>query len=98
MVTNDTNEARSPNSPYASAGAGVVEPLKAPATALRGGEPTDPQEANPGHQVQSTLTTCARCRQSIVQGVITGASQTWATAVEGDPWCQGGAHLPKAVR
>ncbi len=41
--------------------------------------------------------TCSRCRQSIVQGVIAGASGTWATAAGGDPWCEGGAHLPKAA-
>ena len=57
----------------------------------------DTNEARSADQVQPTLTTCVRCKQSIVQGAITGAPQTWATAVEGDPWCQGGAHLPKAV-
>ena len=81
-----------------STGAGIVEQLKAPATAPHSGEPTYPQEAHLGHRVHPTLTTCARCRQSIVQGLITGASQTWATAVGGDPWCQGGAHLPKPAR
>ena len=83
------------------ADAGLVEQLKAPpwvATAARGGEPTYPQQARLAQTVHLTLTTCARCRQSIVQDVITGASETWATAAEADPWCQGGAHLPNVRR
>ena len=38
---------------------------------------------------------CCRCHEPIVRGVIAGSWETWVTAAEGDPWCQGGAHLPR---
>ena len=46
---------------------------------------------------QPARSSCCRCRQPIVLGVIASTYETWVTVAEGDPWCQGGAHLPKGV-
>ncbi len=65
------------------------------AVVLRPRDPNARTEAVEQREVPRS--TCSRCRQSIVQGVIAGASETWATAAGGDPWCEGGVHLPKAA-
>lgn len=54
-----------------------------------------PRHANA--RAQLGRSSCCRCREAIVQGVIAEAPQMWVTAAESDPWCQGGAHLPKAI-
>ncbi len=48
-------------------------------------------------EAQRSRSSCCRCREPIVQGIIAETHETWVTAKESDPWCQGGAHLPKAA-
>jgi hypothetical protein len=68
-------------------------------TATSGASDIDavPHPRDPHVPVRMSRSSCCRCRETIVQGVLRGADETWVTATEGDPWCQGGAHLPKAV-
>jgi hypothetical protein len=56
-----------------------------------------PQPRVAGAPAQHGRSSCCRCGEVIVQGLISGTPATWATASDGDPWCQGGAHLPKGI-